>query len=164
MNIVKRIAALALVLVLSACMPALGSFPQPKVTKIEVMKEERELVLLSHGFPVRRYPIDLGDNPVGPKRQRGDGKTPEGEYFITHLNTRSAFTLSLGISYPSQADAALAKANGIDPGDDIFIHGLPNGYGSAVPDWTNGCIAVSNDAIKEMATLVKPGTPIVIHP
>lgn len=151
-------------MLLTACLPAIGSFPQPKITSIEVHKAERVMKLLSYGIPVKRYEIDLGTDPIGPKRQRGDGKTPEGVYHITHVNTQSRFTLSLGINYPNEQDLAISTAAGVDPGDDIFIHGLPNGYGSAVPDWTNGCVAVGNAEIREIVSLVRPGTPITIYP
>lgn len=164
MKFTRRFALTGAALALAGCVPALGSFPQPRVTEIKVYKARRKMTLLSNGFPIRRYDIDLGSDPIGPKRQRGDGKTPEGQYHITHVNTQSAFTLSLGINYPNAEDLRLARAAGVDPGDDIFIHGLPNGYGSAVPDWTNGCVAVANDDIKEIVALVKPGTPITIYP
>lgn len=160
----RRFLSALMLVALAGCMPVLGSIPHPKITKVEVFKAKRELVLLSHGFPVRRYPIDLGKSPVGPKLQEGDNKTPEGTYHITHLNPDSAYTLSLGLNYPNAQDIARAQAAGVDPGGDIFIHGLPNGYRLAVKDWTNGCVAVSNDAIKEIASLVPVGTPVVIYP
>ncbi len=160
----RRFFLLGAATMLTACFPAIGSIPQPKVTSIEVHKADRVLKLLSYGIPIRRYEIDLGSQPVGPKRQRGDGKTPEGKYHITHVNTQSRFTLSLGINYPNDEDLRISTAAGVDPGDDIFVHGLPNGYGSAAPDWTSGCMAVGNAEIKEIVSLVKPGTPITIYP
>jgi len=164
MKISRRLLVLGAPIALAACLPTGGSFPQPKITEVRVHKAARKMKLLSYGFPIRTYEIDLGSDPVGPKRQRGDGKTPEGNYHITHVNTQSRFTLSLGINYPNEQDLQTSTAMGVDPGDDIFIHGLPNGYGSAVPDWTNGCVAVSNDDIREIVSLVKPGTPITILP
>jgi murein L,D-transpeptidase YafK len=164
MNIFRRTALMGVLLLLTACLPVVGSFPHPKITSVEVHKADRQLTLLSYGFVIRRYDIDLGSDPVGPKRQRGDGKTPEGAYHITHVNTQSRFTLSLGINYPNEQDLQIAAASGVDPGDEIFVHGLPNGYGSAVPDWTNGCVAVANGDIKEIVALVQPGTPITIYP
>lgn len=156
--------SVVLVLALAGCMPALGSIPSPKITRVEVYKAKRELLLLSYGFPIRRYSVDLGGNPVGHKQQEGDERTPEGQYHITHLNPKSAYTLSLGLNYPNAQDLVRARSAGVDPGGEIFIHGMPNGYRVAVKDWTNGCIAVSNDAIKEIASLVPIGTPVVIYP
>ncbi len=164
MKISRRLVLLGAPVALAGCLPTGGSFPQPKITEIKVFKAKRKLKLLSYGFPIRSYNIDLGSDPVGPKRKRGDGKTPEGAYHITHVNTQSRFTLSLGINYPNEQDVQISTEKGVDPGDEIFVHGLPNGYGSAVPDWTNGCIAVKNDEIREIVALVKPGTTITIYP
>ena len=164
MKISRRFLVLGAPFALAGCLPVGGSFPRPKITEIKVFKAKRKMVLLSYGFPIRTYEIDLGSDPIGPKRQRGDGKTPEGTYHITHVNTQSRFTLSLGINYPNEQDLLISSQLGVDPGDDIFVHGLPNGYGSAVPDWTNGCVAVANDDIREIVSLVKPGTPISIFP
>lgn len=164
MKLTRRFFLVSAPIALAGCLPSGGSMPQPKITEIRVFKAKRKMTLVSYGFPVRTYEIDLGSDPVGPKRQRGDGKTPEGNYHITHVNTQSRFHLSLGINYPNPQDLQISNEMGVDPGDDIFIHGLPNGYGSAVPDWTNGCVAVSNSEIKEIVALVKPGTPITIYP
>lgn len=160
----KIIVALLSLLLLTGCLSSSNMLPTWKITSIEVNKSDREMILRSYGFPIKRYTIDLGSDPVGPKRQRGDGKTPEGDYHITHVNTKSAFTLSLGLNYPNEQDIQISKSLGVDPGDDIFIHGLPNGYGSAVPDWTNGCVAVENNAIREIVSMVRPGTPVRINP
>jgi hypothetical protein len=82
---------------------------------------------------VRRWPalsvyegLQLGDEPVGPKRFEGDERTPEGRYTIDYGNDRSAYHLSLHISYPGPADVAFAKAQGRSPGGLIFLHGQPN--------------------------------------
>ncbi|MDG2339786.1 MAG: hypothetical protein P8L32_01135, partial [Paracoccaceae bacterium] len=73
MNIFRRTALMGVLLLLTACLPVVGSFPHPKITSVEVHKADRQLTLLSYGFVIRRYDIDLGSDPVGPKRQRGDG-------------------------------------------------------------------------------------------
>ena len=164
MKYLRILSVLAAAVFLTGCLPVIGSFPQAKITSVLIDKSDRRMYLLSYGIPVKQYVIDLGSNPVGPKRQRGDGKTPEGDYHITHVNTRSAYTLSLGLNYPNAQDIQISKAMGVDPGDDIFIHGLPTGYGGAPPDWTNGCVAVTNDEIREIVSIVKPGTPVKIKP
>src|SRR5262249_40632365 len=96
-------------------------------------------------------------------------KTPEGRYMIDRRNERSSFYKALHISYPGDDDVARGKAGGYDPGDNILIHGLPNGLGLLGPlhrmlDWTAGCIAVTNDEIDELWVLVPDGTPIEIKP
>ena len=102
-------------------------------------------------------------NPKGHKRKEGDGKTPEGSYWITHKNPNSAFHKSLGISYPNKQDKIYAEQNGFSPGKDIFIHGGPRNFlKHFFFDWTEGCIAVTNSEIEEIYNLVNENTPIFI--
>ena len=49
---------------------------------IIVDKSQRILKLLKDGSIVKTYNIDLGFEPIGHKQKRGDGKTPEGLYYI----------------------------------------------------------------------------------
>ncbi|MGA0226426.1 MAG: L,D-transpeptidase family protein [Paracoccaceae bacterium] len=113
---------------------------------------------------LRSYKIGLGSEPVGDKKVQGDGKTPEGLYYIDRKNPKSRYYLSLGISYPNSADKAEAQALGKSPGGDIFIHGEDTKPNFFKRDWTAGCIAVKNREIREIYALVKVGTPILIHP
>jgi murein L,D-transpeptidase YafK len=94
--------------------------------------------------------------------QEGDGRTPEGAYRIDRRNPNSRFHLSLGISYPNARDVAYARENGLDPGGDIFIHGTPTQW-SNTPDWTWGCIAVTNEEMDEIFFMVETGTKIFIY-
>ena len=64
--------------------------------------------------------FDLGFAPIGDKFYEGDGRTPEGTYFIDRRNPNSKFHLSIGISYPNARDRAEAAALGKPPGGDIF--------------------------------------------
>jgi lipoprotein-anchoring transpeptidase ErfK/SrfK len=135
--------------------------------RIVVKKSERLMVLLKDGEVLREYKISLGKNPTGAKIRQGDRKTPEGLYFIEGRNPRSIFHLSLRISYPHGQDVANARAVGAKPGGDIMIHGLPNGVTNQYrmeKDWTNGCIAVTNEEIEEIWELVPDGTVIEILP
>ena len=127
------------------------------------------MLLYREGKVIRTYLIGLGQNPVGPKRRQGDSHTPEGDYTISGHIAASAFHRALRISYPSAADRARARQEGVDPGGDILIHGLPNRQHMAdseylVTDWTAGCIAVNNAEIEEIWRLVADGTPIRITP
>ena len=139
-----------------------------KASRILVDKSERTLILFAGGKPIRRYPVSLGRNPVGHKRYEGDKRTPEGIYLIDGKNPDSAYHLSLHISYPNEQDRRLARLQGWDPGGQIMIHGLPTGLIEASSkyelDWTDGCIAVSNEAIEEIWQLVDEGTLIEITP
>ncbi|HZD52637.1 MAG TPA: L,D-transpeptidase family protein, partial [Woeseiaceae bacterium] len=98
--------------------------------------------LHSDGSVVRSYSISLGGNPVGPKRQEGDERTPEGSYTIDYRKIDSSFHRALHISYPGPADRIWSKAQNLDPGGLIMIHGLPNGFGfigrlHRLRDWTD---------------------------
>ena len=157
------IAALA---ILAACgTPSkFRTYNGPEVTRIIVDKGDRQMRLMHHGRVLRTYQIELGFVPNGHKAFEGDGRTPEGEYFIDRRNPNSSFHLSLGISYPNGTDIEVARAAGMDPGGDIFIHGQPNALAMFTPDWTAGCIAVSNREMEDIYAMVKDGTPITINP
>lgn len=135
----------------------------PEVTFIVVNKEARRMYLFHNDDVLRRYNIDLGFAPAGDKKIEGDGKTPEGQYFIDRRNPNSKFHLSLGISYPNAKDRAEARRLGKSPGGDIFIHGKPKPFARDT-DWTWGCIAVTNDEMEEIYAMVRNGTPIKINP
>jgi murein L,D-transpeptidase YafK len=140
-----------------------------KADRILVLKGKRVLELLRGDVVLKSYPIALGRHPRGPKRQRGDGRTPEGDYVIDYRFARTPYHLALHISYPDAADKAHALAAHVRPGGDILIHGMPARFGHTDPvrffhDWTNGCIAVGNGAIEEIWQAVDDGTPIEIRP
>jgi len=152
-------------LALAACGdPRIKRYDGPEVTRIVVNKGDRRMFLLNGGDVLRAYKIDLGFAPNGHKTIEGDGKTPEGSYYIDRKNPRSAFHLSLGISYPNVADVAKAESLGQKPGGDIFIHGERRPFDRKGKDWTWGCISVSNGEVEEIYSMVKAGTQIDIHP
>ena len=139
--------------------------------KVVVRKDERLLQLLNNGRVFREYRVNLGDSPRGHKVQEGDERTPEGDYILDWRNPNSRFYKSIHVSYPNQADREFARAIGVRPGGMIMIHGRPNWLqpGPLVKDydeldWTNGCIAVQNDAMDEIWQKVSDGTPITILP
>ena len=134
-----------------------------------VLKKERTLQLLSQGKVIKSYKVALGGNPVGPKTRQGDHKTPEGVYVLDSRNAHSQFYKSIHISYPNASNRAMARETGVSPGGDVFVHGLPKGYGwlggsHRAKDWTDGCIAVTNEEIDEIWRAVSNGTPIEIRP
>ena len=143
--------------------------PAAKVDQVLVVKSERTLTLLSHGTPVRIYKVALGSEPVGAKQEQGDHKTPEGRYVLDRRNAKSKFYKAIHISYPNEDDRKHAATHGVPPGGDIMIHGLPNGFGwlgaaHRARDWTDGCIAVTDQEIDEIWNLVPDDTPIEIRP
>lgn len=121
------------------------------------------MYLMNENQVLRVYDIGLGNAPAGPKRFEGDGKTPEGTYRIDRRNPNSTYHLSIGISYPNVNDMAFAQSQGRSPGGDIFIHGEDQKVERG-GDWTAGCIAVSDEEIEEIYSMVRDGTLISIHP
>jgi murein L,D-transpeptidase YafK len=144
--------------------------PSPvKADRVIVLKKERTLELMNHGKIFKTYKVALGGNPIGSKEQQGDHRTPEGTYILDHRNPASQFYKSIHISYPSAEDRSRAAKLHVSPGGDVFVHGLPNGYGwvgreHRLKDWTDGCIAVTNDEMDEIWKLVPDSTPIEIKP
>jgi murein L,D-transpeptidase YafK len=137
--------------------------------KLLVLKKERTLVLLDHGKVLKKYKVALGGDPKGPKTTQGDHKTPEGTYVLDRRNEHSRFYRSFHISYPNADDRARAQESGVAPGGDIMIHGLPNGLGwigstHRFRDWTDGCIALTDEEMDEIWRAVADGTPIEIDP
>jgi murein L,D-transpeptidase YafK len=146
-------------------MPARAAYVQrvaPRANHIVVSKSNRVLALVNGAETLKRYRVHLGFAPEGHKTRAGDGRTPEGRYYIDRRNPRSDFYLSLGISYPNALDVARARALGVRPGSDIFIHGGPRGRVDRRKDWTAGCIAVTDAEMEEIWALVPTGIPITI--
>ena len=135
--------------------------------KVIVLKGERKLLLLKGNDVLKTYTVSLGSNPVGLKIREGDRKTPEGNYVLDRHNAHSQSHKSIHISYPNAEDMARARKLGVRTGRDLFIHGLPNGFkgpSDQVGDWTEGCIALTNQDIDEIWRMVADGTPIEIRP
>ena len=155
----------------------------PKIENplLVVSKSERKLELFDGEKPIKTYRIALGFAPVGDKEKQGDGKTPEGEFYIFTKNPKSNYYLSLGVSYPSVDDAerglrekiiskkqhdAIIKAinerktplQNTRLGGEIYIHG--NG---AATDWTLGCVALDNADMKELFEAIPIGTNVKIE-
>lgn len=150
--------------------------------RIVVYKKDRKLELYSDQTLLRTYRVGLGFSPVEDKQREGDGATPEGDFYIFVKNNKSAYYLSLGISYPNAEDAARGLRDGLITkaqheaiveaihnrtappqytklGGLIYIHGH-----GAKSDWTWGCVALENDDIKELYDAVSVGTPVTIKP
>jgi murein L,D-transpeptidase YafK len=143
--------------------------PTARADRVVVAKKAHTLTLLDHGKVLKEYKVALGGNPIGPKTRQGDHKTPEGTYTLDRRNNHSQFYRAIHISYPNTEDRARARKSGVPPGGDIMLHGLPNHYGwlrsaHRAHDWTDGCIAVTNEEIDEIWRAVPDGTPVEIRP
>ena len=143
--------------------------PEARADHVLVVKSQRTLTLFREGRVLKSYKVALGGSPIGPKLQQGDHKTPEGSYTLDRRNDKSRFYRSIHISYPDEKDRANAAKLGVAPGGDIFLHGLPNGFGwlggsHLAADWTDGCIAVTDREMDEIWRAVPNGTAIEIKP
>lgn len=162
---------------------------------IVVLKSQRRLDLYSGKTLLKSYQVALGKNPNGHKQREGDGRTPEGQFYICTRNGRtSAFHMFLGLSYPALPDAKRAVKNKtITPREFNAIRGrlasraaplwetrlggwvgIHGGSDSSFarkrtqerggPDWTGGCIAVTDREIEEIYAATKMGTPVLVKP
>ena len=150
--------------------------------KIVIYKSARTLYVYDGETLCAKIEIALGFSPEGHKQKEGDGKTPEGMYYICMRNGKSKFYLSLGLSYPNMEDAeagldaglisqseydSIEKAisKGSRPpwdtalGGEIMIHG----FGTS-SDWTAGCIATDNGDMDYLWQNCPKGTPVEILP
>ncbi len=135
---------------------------------VVIEKSAHRMSLYAHRRLLRVYTISLGSGGLDPKASQGDGLTPEGHYEIDRHNTHSSFYLALHINYPSAMDKKVAAARGVAPGGDVMIHGLRNytgwiGTWQRAIDWTDGCIAVTDDEMDEIWRAVPNGTPVEIR-
>ena len=144
-----------------------SSFAFAKVDLVKVDKSANKMFLMQGEKVIKEYKIALGANPQGHKQQEGDKRTPEGTYTLDYKKEDSAYYRSMHISYPNKIDIESAKKRGVSPGGFIMIHGQPNGRGwiasiSQQTNWTDGCIALSNEEMDEFMALVAVGTKIDI--
>lgn len=141
----------------------------PKADMVVIIKGKKQMLLIKDSEVMVSYKVSLGGDPNGKKLRQGDKKTPEGLYFIKGRNQKSKYHLALHISYPNGSDMERARTLGLKPGGDIMIHGLSEelswlGRFHSVLDWTDGCIAVTNEEMEELWQLVPDGTPVEIIP
>ncbi|MCK5854597.1 MAG: L,D-transpeptidase family protein [Sulfurovaceae bacterium] len=140
--------------------------------KVIIKKSTRMLYLSSGGHIYKRFHVSLGTIPNGAKEVEGDFKTPEGKYILDWRQPSKKYNKSIHISYPNKKDKAHAKKMGASAGGMIMIHGTPSSWGLSpigdwmpmLTDWTEGCIAMSNDDLEEVWNQTSKGTPVIILP
>lgn len=158
--------------------------PLPKMENpnILVKKKERKLQIFDGEKLIKSYTVSLGFAPEGDKEIEGDGKTPEGEFYVFTKNPESTFFLSLGLSYPNIEDAERGLKNNLISqteydeiikainekamppqktklGGEIYIHG-----GGCKSDWTAGCMALNNEEMQKLFDVIEVGTNVRIEP
>jgi murein L,D-transpeptidase YafK len=167
----SRYLGLCVVLLLGFCGQSLAQSIPPtlRADAILIVKHERKLYLLRDNYPLRSYRIALGLSPTGAKEREWDFRTPEGSYIIDFRREHSHYFKALHISYPSAADLKRSSALHLPAGGNIFIHGEPNQRTKApdyykTRDWTNGCIALSDEDLQDVWDLTAGQTPVQIVP
>jgi murein L,D-transpeptidase YafK len=148
---------------------ALSMTPALRADSILIVKHERKLYLMRDNQPLRSYRIALGLSPTGAKEHRWDFRTPEGHYVIDFRRQHSHYFKALHISYPSTEDLKRSAALHLPAGGDIFIHGEPNRPTKPdsyyrTRDWTNGCVALSDEDLQDVWDLTAGPTPVDIVP
>jgi murein L,D-transpeptidase YafK len=161
---------------------ALALFSSAAAQRIVILKGARRLELYADGKVVKTYRVGLGSNPTGTKLRQGDGRTPEGTFYVCVKNPQSKFHRSLGLSYPAPADAARGLAEKLITraqrdaivqahqkhttppwntalGGEVFIHGCGSGS-----DWTLGCIALDDADMTGLFATIVTGTSVEIRP
>ncbi|MEP6924460.1 MAG: L,D-transpeptidase family protein [Pyrinomonadaceae bacterium] len=157
------------------------SLPQLEKPSLVVKKGKRQLQVFDGGKLVKTYKIAIGSNPSDDKQIEGDGRTPEGDFYLAVKNPASRFHRSLGLSYPNIEDAMrglrenliansehdeIVRAiteNRLPPqntalGGEIYIHG-----GGTEKDWTRGCIALENNEMQELFDALPYGISVTIE-
>ena len=152
-------------------------------TRIYVSKMNKELTLIADNKVVGKWPCSLGEfSANGTKQKQGDRTTPNGDYYICVRNDKSAYHLSLGLSYPDKAAAERGFESGIISqaekdaiysaidkkvcppwntalGGAIMIHG---NYQKGVP--TAGCVAVSDNVMDILWPYGQLGIKVSVGP
>ncbi len=146
-------------------------FREGIASKIVVVKSKRIAVLFdTDGNMLSRHRISLGEHPVGPKREAGDKKTPEGVYHIVDIRRDPKYYKEILISYPNREDIEASRALGVNPGGGITFHSqVPwnwDGHGDDYTlshDWTIGCMAMTNKGMDNVWDSVNKDTIVEIR-
>ncbi|MEQ9167942.1 MAG: L,D-transpeptidase [Fulvivirga sp.] len=131
-------------------------------------KLNRECKIYYRSQCIATFPVELGYNWIGDKVQSGDKTTPEGIYKVIKKKSSpdTKFYKALLLNYPNEDDRKRHKlniTNGSIPknsaiGGDIEIHG----FGGKGIDWTDGCIALSNEDMDSLYSIISTNTAVVI--
>ncbi len=151
-----------------------------KALTLKVLQGNKETLHLGN--------IAIGKYGTTIDRRKGDHKTPLGHFIIAWITDDTSYHRFFGLLYPGieQADRALeagaldqktwnrisqALAAGRLPpqntllGGNLGIHGIGKGDKTIHEqfNWTNGCVALTNEQIERLSTWVKIGTSVEIR-
>ena len=178
-------------LTLGAVLPHGAARAEGKVTESRILVDTKQhtLSVFRGGVLLERfYNVSIGRNGFALDRMRGDGTTPLGTFRIDRIHRKSRFVLFFGIDYPRPEHAHRAfhaglidtydyqrildafERNESPPqdtplGGQLGIHGLGTGdpriHGAV--DWTQGCVALSNEQVKRLSRWVRVGMRVEVR-
>jgi hypothetical protein len=149
---------------------------------VSIEKEKRRLYVFQMDTLVREYPIGLGSNPAGDKQRDGDGKTPEGEFYICGKKETEGMKKYLVVSYPNRKHVERARFQGMlsplaaqaivsslerrvqPPGDSPLGGNVCIQGGGAHTDWTDGSVALYDSDMAELYAIADLGTTVYVRP
>jgi murein L,D-transpeptidase YafK len=137
---------------------------------------------------VRFHNISIGSGGAAESHRRGDETTPRGVFHVAWVDRQSRFGTFYGLDYPSARIARRAYLDGdiseteLDAiiralrqhrtppqntplGGQLGIHGIGRGDPSVqqAVNWTDGCVALSNQQIRRLSRWMDIGTRVVIR-
>jgi murein L,D-transpeptidase YafK len=182
--VIKAIILLIALLALDSTLHTQTTAPMKDLKEpiLVITKSKRTLEVFDGEQRVKSYKMVLGFEPKRDKETEGDGRTPEGDFYVFTKNPESRFHLSLGVSYPGKEDAQRGLQQGLITqaehdeivaaiteqrmplqktklGGEIYIHG-----GGTASDWTDGCVALDNDQMTELFNAIPVGAKVTILP
>jgi len=154
----------------------------PDELQVVINKGKRRLTVFRGGKEIMAFPVVLGAKSNGDKQREGDGRTPEGTFYVCEKNEKSKYYLFIGLSYPNEEDAERGLRDGLITSRDrdaivqaIKAHGKPPWYtrlggeiglhgGGTAWDWTEGCVGLDNGDMRQLYSLLRIGTTVIIEP
>jgi murein L,D-transpeptidase YafK len=156
---------------------------------LSIDTDKLSLAVMQGNAPLKVFEnIAIGSNGSTLNKQRGDEKTPLGEFTITQIRRSERFKLFMALNYPNlehterafqehRIDAKEYKAlrydleHGRPPsqstslGGQLGIHGVGTGDMKIheTVNWTDGCIALTNEQLLELAGWVAVGTRVIVR-
>jgi hypothetical protein len=133
-----------------------------------VDKRAQMAALWSGGKPSRWFEVELGYNGWNRKLKAGDGATPEGLYRVVRRKAKghTKYYKALLLDYPNEEDRRRfrqAKAKG-EISETATIGGLieVHGDGGRGTNWTDGCVALTNEEMDFLFDKLAVGSAVVI--
>jgi murein L,D-transpeptidase YafK len=167
-----------------------NGFTEIKNPKLVVDRQNYTLGIYEESVLIKNYRVSFGKSVHTPKSRAGDKATPIGVYKICKIDTINKYHKFFQINYPNLEDATNALRKGWISqkefndikfqyyyegctrfnnilGGNIGIHGIGelDYVFKNLPfvfNWTNGSIAMSNENIDELYSVIKIGTEVDI--